>query len=317
MKRQRTTSNSEEEMPSSLTSFEGMISASESSRRRKSGASCSRCSCGRTRLHNGPLFPKSLILGSCLVATLCCLFGVASFSTLPAVDASMASAQRAGSNPRSVVTGLDIIYNNNNNNIDEKQRANHDISRRRRIEGEDDEQTTPNPVDPEDDSSCSVPAGKCMQCTFSEQKTYDVCHKTGRWQKFECIVPSDSNPSDPGTAEPTSSPDTRYEMKSCKYTDFDEGVAMLRLQMFSLLIGSLAIASVRKQKRLSLSMFDRRKQNPARSTSGVVSGNRNNASRLSDNGNDDEDQIEFTPMTNQQRERVPLVEIKADRMEII
>ena len=30
--------------------------------------------------------------------------------------------------------------------------------------------------------------GKCERCTFSEQKTYDSCKDTGRWEKFECTM---------------------------------------------------------------------------------------------------------------------------------
>ena len=32
---------------------------------------------------------------------------------------------------------------------------------------------------------------------------------------------------------------------------------------------------------------------------------------------EDDDEIEFTPMTNQEKEKVPLMEIQADHMEII
>jgi hypothetical protein len=68
---------------------------------------------------------------------------------------------------------------------------------------------------------CTVPAGTCMHCTFSEQKTYDVCLETGRWQKFECLLPSASNPED-------ESQDTMYKWKSCKHTDLEGGLAMVR-----------------------------------------------------------------------------------------
>jgi len=81
--------------------------------------------------------------------------------------------------------------------------------------------------------------------------------------------------------------------------------------MFCFLIGSLSIISLRKQKRLSTSLFDRRKQqaaNAVRPTSTVGSSKRSVGRIVEDDG-----EIEFTPMTNQERERVPLVE----RMEII
>jgi len=167
-------------------------------------------------------------------------------------------------------------------------------------------------VDEDDSTSstaeeCTTPVSKCTHCTFSDQKLNDVCHETGRWQKFECIPKDESNSDE-------ENPDPHYVMKSCKYTDFDEGVAMIRLQIFCLLIGSLSMISVRKQKRLFSSMFDRRKQgaNGARSNATAGSSKRGSA-RIAD----DDEEIEFTPMTNQQREMTPLVESESVRMEII
>jgi hypothetical protein len=90
--------------------------------------------------------------------------------------------------------------------------------------------------------------------------------------------------------------------------------------MFCLLIGVLSIISVKKQKRLSSSIFDRRKQrggaNTNTNTNNVWSNSMNGSNKRGNSRSsisDDEDEIEFTPMTNQQRERVPLVE----RLEII
>ena len=76
------------------------------------------------------------------------------------------------------------------------------------------------------------------------------------------------------------------------------------------MIGALAIISVKKQKRLSTSLFDQRKRE---ATNTVANGNRS----FSVSENDDE--IEFTPMTNQQKEMVSLMEINNnnDHMEII
>jgi hypothetical protein len=50
------------------------------------------------------------------------------------------------------------------------------------------------------------------------------------------------------------------EIRSCKYTEADEEFAMVRLQMFCLLIGSMAFMSVKRQKKVSASLFDQRKQ---------------------------------------------------------
>lgn len=150
---------------------------------------------------------------------------------------------------------------------------------------------------------CTIPVTKCMECTFSEQKAFDACKETGKWQKFKCVLPSDTEES-----EEEEGRDDQYETMSCKHTDFDNGIAMFQFQIFCLLIGGLSIVSVKKQKKVSMSMFDRRKQhgsNASRATSNVGSNKRSDG--------DEEENIEFTPMTNQQRERVPLVA----RMEVI
>lgn len=144
---------------------------------------------------------------------------------------------------------------------------------------------------------CTEEAGKCTQCTFSEMKTYDACAETGKWQKFKCSGPQE---------EPEEGEKPRYKMMSCKHTDFENGVAMFQFQIFCVLIGVLSLGSVKKQKKLSLSMFDRRKQQGGSNNGGSSNG-------VGSNKRNDEEDIEFTPMTNQQRERVPLVA----RMEVI
>ena len=94
-------------------------------------------------------------------------------------------------------------------------------------------------------------------------------------------------------------------------------LVQVRLQVICLLIGGLAIVSVRKQNRLSASMFDRRKQQrtPAASTSTANNNNRGKRNSCIVTNNDDEEhEIEFSTMTNQTtREMAPLVA----RMEII
>jgi hypothetical protein len=83
-----------------------------------------------------------------------------------------------------------------------------------------------------------------------------------------------------------------------------------RLEIFCLLIGALAIISVRKQKRLSTSLFDQRKRE---ATNTVANGRRS-----SDCVSENDDEIEFTPMTNQQKEMVSLMKINNNNhMEII
>jgi len=137
-------------------------------------------------------------------------------------------------------------------------------------------------------------SSKCLQCTFSEKKTYDACAATGKWQKFECSVSDDET-------------ESKYEMRSCKHTDLENGLAMIQFQLFCMLIGTLSIVSVKKQKKLSLSMFDRRKQQGSKARTSDLMGS---------NKRSEEEAIEFTPMTNQQRERVPLVQ-RMEKMEII
>lgn len=282
-------------------------------------------SCHRRRSRRGSrrqILPNTLFVGSCFVAALALLSGITQFPTLPVANASIMTST---SGIASEMAGTDI-----NIDIDINEKQFHEMLRGgRRIE-----QTSAD--DNENDSKqssssslfssttveeCTVPAGTCMHCTFSEQKTYDVCLETGRWQKFECLLPSDSNTED-------ESQDTMYKWKSCKHTDLEGGLAMFRLQTFCLLIGVLSIMSVKKQKRFSSSMFDRRKQRGGAETNSNTNANSNsNTNAVRSNAMtgsnmvgrsrstiaDDEDEIEFTPMTNQQRERVPLVE----RLEII
>ena len=84
--------------------------------------------------------------------------------------------------------------------------------------------------------------------------------------------------------------------------------------MLCFLIGSLAIASVKRQKRLTASLFDQRKQGTAAADSGGPSTsstsipNKKRSNFITEN----DEEIEFTPMTNQQIEKVPLMEIKFD-----
>jgi hypothetical protein len=87
----------------------------------------------------------------------------------------------------------------------------------------------------------------------------------------------------------------------------------VRLQMICVLLGGLAIMSVRRNKRLSASLFDQRKQgmdagnNQTSSSSKGSKPDKKRSSYISEN----DEEIEFTPMMNQQQqqqqERVPLV----------
>lgn len=250
-----------------------------------------------------PLSRKTLLVGSCVVATLSLALGIAPFPALPMVDASMTSTSVIASAMKMKMTDPDIDHNTSEEKWD-------NIIRRRRIEDLQQLEVSPSLDEvlkqstSASDLKCTEPAGQCMHCTFTEQKMYDVCLQTGRWQKFKCNPPVDAKSEEEAAA-------AVFTSKSCKHTPFDEGVAMIQLQIFCLLIGWLSIMSVRRHKRQSSNMFDRRKQqgaNVTKSNSTAELGRKTSTFIA-----EDEDEIEFTPMTNQQRERIPLVE----RMEII
>lgn len=229
---------------------------------------------------NSTLFlPKNLLLGLCILVTL-------TFSGIPSLPAAHALSSSSSSTARNM--GF----------TDSPRFSSDEFIFRRINEIQQVEETI---------EECIVPVTKCTQCTFSEQRSFDICKETGKWQKFKCIMPGET-----GTESGDDDPDYREETRSCKYTDFDNVFAMFQLQFFCLFIGVLSIISVKKQKKLSMSMFDRRKQQGATS----LRENNNVGNNKRSDGHiayDDEEDIEFTPMTNQQRERVPLVA----RMEII
>lgn len=207
--------------------------------------------------------PRNVLFGACFIAVL-------ALSSLPAAHALPSTRNIA--NVHSASGFEDAMF------------------RQRRIEEtKEAENESSNPEE------CTVPAGQCTQCTFSEQKTYEACKETGKWQEFKCFLPGENTGSE--------DEDVKVEMHSCKYTDFDNGLAMLQLQLFCLLIGGLAIVSVKRQKTVSMSIFDRRKQKGAPSNSNMGHSKRSDHVRSADI----EEDIEFTPMTNQQRERESLV----------
>mmetsp|Transcript_18103 Transcript_18103/g.45038 ORF Transcript_18103/g.45038 Transcript_18103/m.45038 type:complete len:271 (-) Transcript_18103:426-1238(-) len=215
--------------------------------------------CGSQR--RSSFLPRNFLVGACFIAAL-------ALSSLP--EAHALSSTRNIANVNSATSFEDVVFRR----IEETKEAENESS------------------NPEE---CTVPAGKCTQCTFSEQKTYEACKETGKWQEFKCFLPGENTGSE--------DEDVKFEMRSCKYTDLDNGLAMFQLQLFCLLIGGLAIVSVKRQKKVSMSMFDRRKQGGATSSANVGLSKRSDHIRSADI----EEDIEFTPMTNQQRERESLV----------
>uniref|UniRef100_A0A6V0CDC4 Uncharacterized protein n=1 Tax=Pseudo-nitzschia australis TaxID=44445 RepID=A0A6V0CDC4_9STRA len=295
-------------------------------------------SCRRRFRPNSALLPNTLRLGWCLVATLTLVLGFISSASIHLVDASKAST--SGIESDVTITYLDAHHDANSQQQWDKNIRGGRVEQQRRVlkwknkrqrrfleEEEYEDISSDSSVESDMSSAyekkCTIPAGKCMECTFSEQKAYEACQVTGKWQKFECILAGETatrriEQEASSTMSSSSSADALFKMKSCKYTNFDEGFAMFELQVFCLLIGCLAFMSIRKHKRLSSSMFDRRKQQGTnvsfamRSKSSVGNGKRSSACVLEDG-----DEIEFTPMTNQEKEKVPLMEIQADHMEII
>lgn len=89
----------------------------------------------------------------------------------------------------------------------------------------------------------------CKVCSTSEREEIDVCSETGKYVAFKC-----GNYHHDAIVGSTW---TTYD--SCKSTRAEEEFALVRLQMFCLLLGAMAFASVRRQKMLHASLFDRRR----------------------------------------------------------
>jgi len=115
-------------------------------------------------------------------------------------------------------------------------------------------------------------------------------------QRFECF----SNANDDADNEKSHE---RAEIRSCERTQADEHFLMMQFMISCLVIGGVAVLSVRKQKRVSASLFDQRKfgaqQKPKRNTMVTA------VSSVADEG-----EIEFSTMssTNSTMEEIaPLV----------
>mmetsp|Transcript_27003 Transcript_27003/g.63393 ORF Transcript_27003/g.63393 Transcript_27003/m.63393 type:complete len:308 (+) Transcript_27003:213-1136(+) len=307
MKRPRSAKLVHDEDPVAMAAFDGGTSATADGPTSVSSAPVRNARRLRSRRRSGRSSPRRLLAGSC-VAVVAFASVMGTVFSLPAADAAVATGERGGA-PATAKTDADAFRAGDGG-------VPNALFRERRIEESDaspdqdaSSSSSSRPSEPSPEiEECAVPAGKCELCMYSDHRAEEVCRETGRWQKFECLLPDDSKSA--GTeGEPSSDP--AFKMKSCKHTDFDEGVAMLQFQSFCLLIGSLSLVSVRRQKRLSSSLFDRRKQHgPNAARSNPTAGSTKRAvGRIVE----DYDEIEFTPMTNQERERAPLVE----RMEII
>ncbi|VEU41517.1 unnamed protein product [Pseudo-nitzschia multistriata] len=310
-----------ESTKSTIASGVAMTMLSEKSTRTKLWSRRRSCS----KLLPGPLRFDSCL---CFAAFLLLAVGLVSFPTLPVAEAvpSGSSGGDIELLPDSGMTYFDAAGLQRWDSNPQRRRRARELQHfavegehphngeHRQLEGGADNELGRPEISASPDYGCTVPDGKCTECTFSEQKTYDACKATGKWQKFECILVEGEGETRRTEQEtPLADPAApKHEMKSCKYTEFDEGFAMFELEVFCLLIGCLAFVSVRKQKRLSSSMFDRRKQQGPKARSRV-----GNGKRISDHIPGNGDEIEFTPMTNQEKERVPLIDIEAEHMDVI
>lgn len=168
-------------------------------------------SCHRRSRRSSPVLPKFLLAGCCFIAALLFVTNSASFPSLPVADASRAT------------TGFDADHYFLRDQKDDFTFLRRLKRKKDKVSSDDDEEEEPLQQSSSSSNAeeCTVPAGVCTRCTFTEQKTYEACHETGRWQRFKCVFPGDS-----GTSEDED--DLRYEMMSCKHTPFDEGIAMVR-----------------------------------------------------------------------------------------
>ena len=136
---------------------------------------------------------RERIFGSCLITTLMVQVVVGLLLLLainPAIDAS---------------SEVDAMFTMNNKfEYNNHQQQQNNIRERRKQQQQEhqrfleDEEPKISPKAAADDftldllsSSSDVECksmGKCERCTFSEQKTYDSCKDTGRWEKFECTM---------------------------------------------------------------------------------------------------------------------------------
>ena len=142
---------------------------------------------------------NNLLVGACCIATMAFFLGHSSvaFAHASATASTGSISSAAFLDNRDTIRGAFLQH--------------------RRIE-EDQDSFEAAVVQSSDAQECTEEAGKCTQCTFSEIKTYDACAETGKWQKFKCSGPQEET-------EEAGKP--RYEMMSCKHTDFENGVAMV------------------------------------------------------------------------------------------
>jgi hypothetical protein len=82
---------------------------------------------------------------------------------------------------------------------------------------------------------------------------YEACINYGRRQKYDCTT----------IFHQPQQVQTRYEYKSCQYTNSDEQYRVIRMQFICLLLGTWAYRKVKRLKVTSASLFDLRRMSRA------------------------------------------------------
>jgi Jumping translocation breakpoint protein (JTB) len=90
---------------------------------------------------------------------------------------------------------------------------------------------------------------ECQMCSNQDREDIPECQHTGKFVVYRCVSDGES----PSAA----SSNIYYE--SCQRTMVEEEFLMVRFQVLLLLMGLIAVASVRKQRMAHATLFDQRK----------------------------------------------------------
>eukprot|EP00804_Cyclotella_cryptica_P014173 CCRYP_005595-RA/>CCRYP_005595-RA protein AED:0.32 eAED:0.32 QI:525/1/1/1/1/1/3/255/189 len=123
-------------------------------------------------------------------------------------------------------------------------------------------QTAPSSPQQHSNEVCSA-AGECELCPHhwrvsletEDEKIkgeFESCELYERRQRYDCTLFYDAESSEKTTKN-------RSEYRPCRYTESDEQLRMLRMQLICLVIGLFSIRMVKRQKVKSASLFDQRR----------------------------------------------------------
>ncbi|KAL7489044.1 hypothetical protein ACHAW6_014628 [Cyclotella cf. meneghiniana] len=132
------------------------------------------------------------------------------------------------------------------------------------------------PQQPHSNEVCSA-AGECERCphrwrvsleTEDEQirGEFESCQLYERRQRYDCTLFYDAESSEKITKN-------RSEYRPCRYTESDEQLRMLRMQLICLVIGIFSIRMVKRQKAKTASLFDQRRTRNQHHNSTTANGN--------------------------------------------